>query len=235
MIVGRTPDFGIMALVMVILVAWPQWSGHAADKDGGFIAYPGVAASPGPVLFSHVVHGVKGAGYACNRCHENMAVALNVTMADIRQRRVCGACHDGKNKGPRSPMAAGSIDDCKSCHMPAADVVITMNRMDPVPFSHLRHLAVAPDKKSVRQTGLSCDDCHPVPFDRAEKSPVGMQVPHENGAGCARCHNGQKRKDGAPTAFSATSHCLSCHKSQILLKVDSKWGIASAAKRLCSS
>jgi hypothetical protein len=31
--------------------------------------------------------------------------------------------------------------------------------------------------------------------------------------GSARCHNRRKRKGGIPIAFSATTHCLSCHKS----------------------
>ncbi len=97
--------------------------------------------------------------------------------------------------------------------MPAADVVIKLNRMDPVAFSHVRHLAVKPEKSAARSAGFSCDDCHPVPFDRVSGGPVGMEVPHETG-GCARCHNGQKRSDGMPTAFAANTRCLTCHKPE---------------------
>jgi c(7)-type cytochrome triheme protein len=138
---------------------------------------------------------------------------MNVLLNGISRKHVCDGCHDGQAKGPRRQITAVSIKDCKVCHMPNADIVITMNRMDPVPFSHLRHLAIDPAKKSNRRSGLSCGDCHPEPFSRATKSPIGMEVPHENGDGCARCHNGQKLKDGVPIAFSATTHCLSCHKS----------------------
>jgi hypothetical protein len=71
--------------------------------------------------------------------------------------------------------------------MPAFDIVITLNRMDPVAFSHIRHLAVDPDKKVSKSGGFSCSNCHPAPFERTSIAPVGMEVPHESG-GCARCH-----------------------------------------------
>lgn len=188
------------------------WNGRTAEKDGGFVAYPGVSGATGPVLFSHRAHGLRGEGYACDKCHASSNKGLAITMDDIRNGQACGSCHDGRTKGPRSQTAAASIQDCSACHMPAADIIITLNRMDPVAFSHIRHLAVDPNKKALKSAGPSCSDCHPVLFERISKSPVGMEVPHESG-GCAQCHNGKKRADGMPPTFAANTHCLTCHKS----------------------
>lgn len=197
---------------MLAFVISLQWNGYAAEKDGGFVAYPSVSGAPGPVLFSHRSHGIRGAGYACNKCHTSAsAKTLMVTMDDIRQGRACGSCHDGQTKGPRGRLAAASIQDCSVCHMPAADIVIPLNRMDPVAFSHIRHLAADPKRKVSKPAGFSCGDCHPVPFERVSKGRIGMEVPHESG-GCAQCHNGQKRSDGMPMAFAANTRCLTCHK-----------------------
>lgn len=200
-----------IALALFILIAWPLRCGHAADKDGGYVTYPATAASPGPVLFSHAAHGVGGAGFDCNRCHSDRLQAPAITMPDIQQKRVCGACHDGATAGPRNRAVAHPVRDCQRCHMPAQDIAITMNRMNAVPFSHVRHLAVAVDQKSSRSVGLSCGLCHPALFARGHASPIGMEVPHVNGDGCAYCHDGKKRKN-APTAFSADTRCLTCHK-----------------------
>ena len=89
-----------------------QWNGRAAEKDGGFVAYPSVSGATGPVLFSHRTHGLRGAGYACDKCHASSNKALNVTMDDIRNGQACGSCHNGRIKGPRSQTAAASIQDC---------------------------------------------------------------------------------------------------------------------------
>jgi c(7)-type cytochrome triheme protein len=198
--------------VMLAIVFLLQFDGGASEKDGGFILYPSVSKAPGPVAFSHRLHGISGAGYACDQCHSSASTkALSVTMEDIRQGRVCGSCHNGKTKGPRSQLLAATIQDCSACHMPASDIIITLNRMDPVAFSHVRHLGVDQKKKISNPNGFSCSDCHPAPFERDSKESVGMKVPHENG-GCAHCHNGQKRSDGMPTAFPANTRCLTCHK-----------------------
>jgi len=82
--------------------------------------------------------------------------------------------------------------------MPASGIVITLNRMDPVSFSHVRHTRIKPAE-------FSCMDCHPAPFERVSKGPIGMEVPHETG-GCAHCHNGK-------TAFAANTRCLTCHQA----------------------
>ena len=198
-----------LALACILLL---QCNSYAAEKDGGVVAYPGLSGTPGPALFSHRSHGAQGTGFSCDKCHvEASTRKLTVTMASINQGKACGACHDGRTRGPRSQKAASPVQDCTVCHMPSADIVIKLNRMDPVAFSHIRHLGVDSGNKVVKPIGFSCTQCHPDPFERASKASYGMEVPHESGA-CANCHNGQKRKDGLPSAFPATTRCLTCHK-----------------------
>ena len=183
---------------------------RAAEKDGGFVVYPSASGSPGPVVFSHKVHGIQKAGYACDQCHASAGI-LDVTMERIRQGMACGSCHNGQTKGPHGQSAAAAVQDCSACHMPAADIVISLNRMDPVAFSHSRHLKADANKKISSAVGFTCSDCHPALFERVSKGPRVMEVPHESG-GCAECHNGRKRTDGLPAAFAATTRCLTCHK-----------------------
>jgi c(7)-type cytochrome triheme protein len=198
------------ALALVFLVQL-QWSSHATGKDGGFVIYPGPQA--GPVVFSHNAHGKGNAGYLCARCHPaGSDNKLHITMESIRQGQACGSCHNGRAKGPRGQQAASSIEECGACHMPAVDIVFKLNRMDPVKFSHLKHLSANPEKKVSHPAGLSCEDCHPVPFDRVSKGSIGMEAPHESN-GCAQCHNGRKRN--GRTVFAATTRCLTCHQSLI--------------------
>jgi c(7)-type cytochrome triheme protein len=202
------------ALVLAFaFFVWFQWSGNAAMKDAGIVAYPNAPGAPGPVMFSHLSHGIKRTGYSCENCHPaGSDKSLVVTMNDIRQGRVCGECHDGRTIGPRNKHVAAAIKDCQACHMPAHDVVIKLNRMDPVTFSHIRHLAVDPDKRVFIRAGFSCADCHATLFERASEGRLGMEVPHEKGA-CAQCHNGKKRSDGIAVAFPANTRCLTCHKT----------------------
>jgi c(7)-type cytochrome triheme protein len=202
----KTPIIPLLALCLSC--GWAL----AAEKDGGYVLYPGASGSAGPVVFSHRAHGIRGAGFACAQCHpEGSPKAMCLSMEDIRKGQACGSCHDGKTTGPRGRTAAASIQDCSACHMPSADAVITLNRMDPVAFSHIRHLGVDVKQRISKPTGLSCGDCHPDRFERIAKEPIGMEVPHETG-GCASCHNGRKRTDGKPSAFAATTRCLTCHK-----------------------
>ncbi len=200
-----------MRAMLAIAVLMP-WNGIAVEKDSGIVAYPNIPGTPGPVLFSHLNHGLRGAGFPCDKCHVDSSTRkLTVTMNEINQGKACGSCHDGKTKGPRAQSAAPPVRDCNACHMPAADIVIKLNRMDAVAFSHIRHLGVDSEKKVSKPIGFSCIHCHPEPFERALKTSYGMEVPHESGA-CAKCHNGQKRKDGLPSAFAANTRCLTCHK-----------------------
>ncbi len=112
-------------------------------------------------------------------------------------------------QGAQERPAASPIEECGDCPMPTSDIVFNLNRMDPVKFSHVKHLSVDPGK-TAKQTGFSCKDCHPNPFARVSKGPIGMEVPHEEG-GCTQCHNGQKRN--GITVFAANTRCLTCHRS----------------------
>ncbi|MBP1624299.1 MAG: cbcC [Acidobacteria bacterium] len=182
---------------------------HAGKKDGGFVVYSGEHS--GPVVFSHVTHGNR-AGYPCKACHSSDSGAvLAITMGSIRSGRACGECHNGRTKAPRGGEAASPIENCGSCHMPAIDIVFNLNRMDPVRFSHVRHLSVVPGKKTSSPAGFSCGNCHPLPFDRASGRSWMMEVPHESG-GCAGCHKGIKHRGNARPAFAATTRCLTCHR-----------------------
>ena len=109
-------------------------------------------------------------------------------------------------------FCALAVLSCFSGDMPVSDIVFKLNRMDPVTFSHQRHLGVKPVEAASRSAGFSCGDCHPAPFENVSGGPIGMEVPHESGA-CAQCHNGRKRSDGMPPAFAANTRCLTCHKS----------------------
>ena len=200
---------------MIAFLAWPQRDACSAEKDGGNVAYPNKSGIPGPALFSHLTHSARGAGYSCDSCHADASTRkLTLTMNEIIQGKACGACHDGKTKGPRTQQAAFPVQGCAFCHMPATDIVVKLNRMDPVAFSHIRHLGVDSKEKNFSPIGFSCNHCHPEPFERSAKASYGMEVPHETGA-CVKCHNGQKRKDGLPAAFAANTRCLTCHKSEV--------------------
>lgn len=192
---------------MLVCILLLQWNAGAAEKDGGCIAYPDAPGAPGPVLFSHMSHG-----FSCDKCHLDAPMReLKATMDAVNQGKSCGSCHDGKSRGSRAPGAAPPVQDCAACHMPSADIVIRLNRMDPVAFSHVRHLGLESGRKDSKPVCFSCNHCHPEPFERASKASYGMEVPHESGA-CAKCHNGKRRKDGLPSAFAANTRCLTCHK-----------------------
>jgi c(7)-type cytochrome triheme protein len=201
--------FRVSSITALTLFIFLQWTGHTTEKDGGYIAYP---SANGSVIFSHRSHGIHQAGYPCSDCHASSKTnVLSVRMDDIRQGKTCGFCHNGRTKGPRSPLPAFPVEECTSCHMPADDVSIQLNRMDPVAFSHIRHLMANPGNKSSNPVGYTCSDCHPAPFERVSGGPVGMEVPHESG-GCAECHNGKERTDSIRPAFAANTRCLTCHK-----------------------
>jgi c(7)-type cytochrome triheme protein len=194
--------------VLLIFFAQLQATSGTAKNDGGFVIYPG--SKPGPVVFSHAAHGKGKAGYLCDKCHStNSEKALRITMGDIRQGKACGSCHDGRTKGINGKPAANATE-CGACHMPATDVVFNLNRMDPVRFSHVRHLSSDADKKAVKPTGFSCGDCHPAPFDRDAAGSFEMKAPHEN-SGCVHCHDGLKHNGRA--VFAANTRCLTCHRS----------------------
>jgi c(7)-type cytochrome triheme protein len=204
---------GLASVLALVCATTLQSKLAAPKKDYGLVSYPSTPGGLGPVVFSHLTHGARGAGYTCATCHPNgTREAPQVTMAGIRQGQTCGACHDGKTKAPRRHGVAPAVQECGACHAPTTDIVFKLKRMDPVTFSHLRHLALDPTKKATKPVGFSCQDCHPTPFARVRGGVLGMDVPHVKGA-CTQCHNGQKRTDGLPSAFAANTRCLTCHQS----------------------
>lgn len=81
-----------------------------AQVGGGDLSLKG--GSAGPVRFSHAAH-VDGAGLKCQQCHAKLFTNARqhkpVTMAQMRQGKSCGACHDGKT-------AFSVTGNCKDCH-----------------------------------------------------------------------------------------------------------------------
>lgn len=78
---------------------------RAADSSG---QSPAVGAFPA-ARFPHWMHRIR---YRCSACHPSLFEAKTgadtLTMADIRQGRACGACHDGRS--------AFSAMECSRCH-----------------------------------------------------------------------------------------------------------------------
>jgi c(7)-type cytochrome triheme protein len=198
-------------VALVILMIFATFGVLAAQKDGGIIVYPVSSANLGPVVFSHQSHE-DGSGYTCKMCHAGESGNYGTfTMETIRKGQACGSCHDGRVKNPRNGQNIFPVHQCPSCHMPPGDTIIALNRMDPVIFSHRKHLGAQSQDKSIHANGISCRDCHPVPFERSLRRPLGMALPHEKD-GCAVCHNGGKPKQEMPVAFPATTRCLTCHQ-----------------------
>jgi c(7)-type cytochrome triheme protein len=141
----------------------------------------------GATLFSHQKH--LAAEPNCNACHPALFVAgynKPTTMAEMKQGKSCGACHNGK--------AAFSIDSCAKCH-PTKNQKYTIKGAGSVTFSHATH------------TGhYQCGSCHTkiyaLPRSTARVSMMAM----EKGKSCGACHNGK-------TAFSVKANCATCHKT----------------------
>lgn len=80
------------AIVVVLLAAPAAW----AKLGGGDIHFSVKGASD--VVYSHDFH-VGKAGVKCTECHYQIyntkSPRKTITMADMRNGRSCGACHDG--------------------------------------------------------------------------------------------------------------------------------------------
>ncbi|GFE61886.1 cytochrome c3 family protein [Geobacter sp. AOG2] len=141
----------------------------------------------GTTRFSHQKHLV--ANPNCTTCHPALFAAGHnkpTTMAEMKQGKSCGACHDGK--------AAFSIDSCASCH-PTKDQKYAIKGAGNVTFSHATH------------TGhYQCGSCHTKLYAIAHsKAKVSMKA-MEKGKSCGACHNGK-------AAFSVKANCATCHKA----------------------
>ncbi len=101
---------GIAGAVLLLL------GGYAAADQLRLPAdytFPPLAASPGPVVYSHEFH----AAFAdkCTVCHVQLFPILHptphVSHSEMNAGRSCGACHNGQ-------MAFGTADpaSCERCH-----------------------------------------------------------------------------------------------------------------------
>jgi c(7)-type cytochrome triheme protein len=141
----------------------------------------------GPTRFSHKKH--LAAEPNCNACHPALFAAgpnKPATMAEMKQGKSCGACHNGKT--------AFSIDTCISCH-PVKDQQYAIKGAGKVTFSHATHTS-----------HYDCSGCHTKLFALPRsKSKVSMKA-MEKGRSCGACHNGK-------AAFSVKANCATCHKT----------------------
>lgn len=93
-------------IVVVLLVPSAVW----AKIGGGDTTFHVTGAAD--VVYSHDDH-VGKFGVKCKQCHHQLyttvAGHLKSTMADMRNGKSCGACHNGKN-------AFDVKKDCAKCH-----------------------------------------------------------------------------------------------------------------------
>lgn len=76
------------------------------------------------------------------------------------------------------------------------DVVINVERMKSVIFSHDKH---------VSDSGLQCTQCHDKLYVTREKHRKVTMAQMQRGQSCGACHNGKK-------AFDVKGNCETCHK-----------------------
>ena len=97
--------FGVIAALIAASVGW-------AAVGGGDIVYK--VKHVGDVTFSHDAHAAERA-FKCEDCHpaifpmEKGKGKKQATMADMRKKKACGVCHNGKN-------AFDVGDNCYVCH-----------------------------------------------------------------------------------------------------------------------
>lgn len=199
---------------LVVGIASAIWAAQVRNKvGGGYLAYSVSDEAPGPVTFSHLSHGKAAAGFDCSACHPAVAKKRGaLTKQTVHEGNACARCHDGKTKGPRSGKVAPSIDECKSCHMPAEDSVIKVDSIGDVPFSHLKHTGALIDGKVVQYGGQACGDCHKALFAAKNGLSVAMTYPHGTDS-CGTCHNGETTSpsSGKPVFTANSANCRRCH------------------------
>lgn len=97
---------GAVSLVVLFLIA--GWG--LAVVGGGDVVFK--AGKARDVVFSHGKH-VEDLGLKCTECHDALYAARgknkNVTMAQMREGKSCGACHNGE-------MAFDVKGNCSRCH-----------------------------------------------------------------------------------------------------------------------
>ena len=97
-------------LFVFVMIAAVSASVVFAKVGGGDISFE--VKGPGNVMFSHDSH-VNAGKLQCTDCHASLYVThekhKKTTMAQMRQGKSCGACHNGKK-------AFDVKGNCNSCH-----------------------------------------------------------------------------------------------------------------------
>jgi len=102
----------LFALAIVLTAAFAGLS-YAAPKDFEFTT----TGDQGKVVFSHAKH-LEKLNNKCAECHPKTfqmkkgGGADKMTMAEMKEGKFCGACHNGTAKG----FDAQSKDNCGKCH-----------------------------------------------------------------------------------------------------------------------
>jgi c(7)-type cytochrome triheme protein len=102
--------FWRILIVSVCLVCFVALGTAFAQKD---VKYDG--GKDGAVTFVHKAH-VGGQKLKCDNCHKDPNLftkkkEAKITEADHKEKKFCGACHDGKKA-----FAMTTKDDCAKCH-----------------------------------------------------------------------------------------------------------------------
>lgn len=103
----------VFILASVLLVSFMAY-GVAMETDYGDIVFsrktPGADEIP-PAVFPHWAHRINFKCYVCHDAIFQMKAGANsITMEDMQQGKVCGACHNGKIAFP------AGFDTCDRCH-----------------------------------------------------------------------------------------------------------------------
>jgi c(7)-type cytochrome triheme protein len=167
------------------------------------IALPGVVSadfrqvlniktkSAGNIPFSHENH-LNYLNNNCSACH-NAIFHINrknnpaVTMAEMANKKSCGACHNKEN--PKAPQ----LDNCTACHDVDA-VTITIPDFGKLTFKHSKHLGM-----------FTCTDCHNSLFKTDKSNPHFSMLQMQQGKSCGSCHDGK-------SGFSVKGDCVKCHQ-----------------------
>ncbi len=156
----------------------------------------------GKVIFRHGDHINKKRMYQnCRACHDtifDLKKKKHYSMADMKNGKSCGVCHNGKQ--------AFGVDKCVTCH-PVKEIVFKVKETGPTRFSHAIHIAVA-----------ECAKCHPALYAANQQNRrVGMAA-MEKGKSCGACHNSKE-------AFSV-KECSKCHPVRELVFEEKSTGNA---------
>ncbi|MBK5275127.1 MAG: cytochrome c3 family protein [Desulfuromonadales bacterium] len=143
-------------------------------------------------VFSHAIHIAKTGG-ACRSCHNGTVITGKgkpVSMDQMEKGKTCGACHNGK----KAFTVAANCDRCHKGAMKPKDIVLKIQGIAPVTFSHNIHTAA-----------YSCKECHTRIFPYKAVVGKATMADMAKGKSCGTCHNGKE-------VFASTGDCAKCHR-----------------------